>query len=226
MNKSGIKKAFVLAALFLSMITGTYAYDDDDGAFQVWLTTAQEFKVAKDKLKIALEEEFRWGDDAREFYYQHYDLGMAYALSKNWDIGGGYRQVYELNNKGKFKEENEPYIIATLKLSLGKFSFNSRNRFEYRHFDYKADSGRYRNKFTLKYPLKVAKFEVQPFVSDEIFFGFGGTNQFNQNRFTSGLGFDIIKNIKGEIYYMLVTVKRPTGWYDSNVLGIKVRMVF
>lgn len=214
-----------LAGLVFFLTTQAYAYDDDDGAFQVWFTTIQEFK-AKDNLKIALEEEFRWGDDVREFYYQHYDLGLSYTLSKYWDIGAGYRHVYELS-KGKFKQENEPYITATLKLKASNFLLSSRNRLEYRHFDYKPDSGRYRNKFTLKYPLKIANFDIQPFISDEIFIGFGGTNQFNQNRLSSGLEFNITKHIKGELYYMLVSVKRSTGkWFDANVLGTKIKLVF
>ncbi|MFA5287425.1 MAG: DUF2490 domain-containing protein, partial [Candidatus Omnitrophota bacterium] len=140
-------------------------------------------------------------------------------------FGGGYRQVYELS-KNKFKLENEPYITATLTLTGAGFVLDSRNRLEYRHFDYKADSGRYRNKFTLKYPLRIARFEVQPFLSDEVFFGFGGTNQFNQNRLSSGLGMNITKNIKAEIYYVLVTTKSSIGWSDANVLGTKLKIAF
>ncbi len=214
---------FVVLIIFFSFIFA-YAYDDDDGAFQVWLTTIQEFKV-KEKLKVALEEEFRWGDEASEFYYQHYDLGLSYNLGENWDFGGGYRNIYELSN-GKFKQENAPYLIATLKLKIKSFSFSSRNRFEYRHFDYKADSGRYRNKFTLVCPVVIKRFGIQPFLSDEIFLGFLRTDQFNQNRFSSGLGFEITKNIKGEIYYMLVSIKKSSGWFNANVLGTKFKVIF
>lgn len=217
-------KKFILVAagIVLLLVTKVYAYSDGD--FQVWNTDIEEYKINKD-LKVALEEEFRWGGDAHEFYYQHYDVGLSYTLSKYWNIGGGYRQVYELS-KGKFKMENEPYLTATLLLSAGGFAFESRNRLEYRYFEYKADSGRYRNKFTLKYPLKFAKIEVQPFVSDEVFFGFGGTNQFNQNRVSSGLGVNLTKNIKAEVYYMLVTVKSSGQWVDSNVLGTKLKITF
>jgi hypothetical protein len=216
------KAVFILMGLILSLAVRAYAYNDGD--FQVWNTEIQEYKINK-KLKVALEEEFRWGDNAHEFYYQHYDLGLTYFLNKYWSIGGGYRQVYELS-KRKFMPEEEPYLTATLFLSKKGFLFDSRNRFEYRHFDTKADSGRYRNKFTVKYPLKIAKFEAQPFLSDEIFFGFGGTNKFNQNRLSTGAGFNITKNIKAEIYYMLVTAKSSGKWIDSNVLGTKLKIAF
>jgi len=41
----------------------------------------EEFAVDKDS-KIAFEEEFRWGDNAREFLFQHYDAGYFYDLRK------------------------------------------------------------------------------------------------------------------------------------------------
>ncbi len=216
------KMILILTGLAMLLTARVYAYDDGD--FQVWNTEVEEFKVNK-SLKVAFEEEFRWGGNAREFYYQHYDVGLSYILNKYWNIGGGYRQVYELS-KGKFKIENEPYLTATLSLTGDGLVFESRSRLEYRHFDYKSDSGRYRNKFTLKYPLQLGKINIQPFLSDEVFFGFGGTNQFNQNRLSCGTGVNITKNIKAEIYYMLVTAKSLGKWVDSNVLGTKLKIAF
>ena len=202
--------------------TAVYAYDDGD--FQVWNTDAGEFKINNDS-KIALEEEFRWGDNANEFYYHHYDIGFFYNLKKYLNIGGGYRHIYELK-KGKFKLENEPYLTATLLWDIKGFKFDDRNRMEYRHFDYQADSGRYRNKVTVKLPWKFTRIEIQPYLSDEIFVGFGGTNQFNQNRFSCGLGMNLTKNIKAEIYYLLQSSKASPHWTDTNVLGTKVKMAF
>lgn len=216
------KMIFILVGLAFLLSARVYAYDDGD--FQIWNTDVEEFKINKN-LKVAFEEEFRWADNAHEFYYHHYDAGLSYTLSKYWNIAGGYRQIYELA-KGKFKIENEPYIAATLLLTGGAFTFESRNRMEYRHFDYKADSGRYRNKFTLKYTLKLLKIEIQSFLSDEVFFGFGGTSQFNQNRLSSGFGVGLTKNIKAEVYYMLVTAKSSGRWVDSNVLGTKLKFAF
>jgi len=212
-----------IAVLIFLLAMKAYAYDDHD--FQVWNTDIEEFNIGKD-LKLITEQEFRWADNAREFNYQHYDIGLFYGLNKNWSVGGGYRQVYELSG-GKFKEENEPYVTATLTLTGGGFTFESRNRIEYRHFAYnKADSGRYRNKFTLKLPFKFTKIQIQPFIGDEVMFSIGGTNQFSQNRFSAGLGTTLTKNVKAEIYYMLVSVKSAGRWVDSNVLGTKLKLVF
>jgi hypothetical protein len=200
----------------------SYAYDDGD--FQVWNTDVEEFKINQDS-KIALEEEFRWGNNASEFYYQHYDVGFFYNLEKWLNIGGGYRHIYELK-KGKFKLENEPYVTTALLWDLLGLKFDDRNRLEYRHFDCQTDSWRYRNKITAKLPWKFTKLEIQPYVSDEIFIGFNTISELNQNRLSSGLSMNLTKNMKAEIYYMLQSTKSSGKWVDTNVLGTKLKIAF
>jgi hypothetical protein len=217
-----MKKSFFIISLILIVKSAVFAYDDGD--FQVWNTDVEEFKVNKDS-KVALEEEFRWADNASEFYYHHYDIGYFYSPNKYLNIGGGYRHIYELK-KGKFKLENAPYITVTLFWDLKGFKFEDRNRMEYRHFDYQADSGRYRNKFTLKLPWKFTKMAIQPYVADEIFFGFGGASRFNQNRFSSGLAMSLTTTIKAEIYYMLQSSRAKSQWVDTNILGTKLKLLF
>lgn len=83
---------FIIIGLVLVLAAKIYAYDDGD--FQIWNTDVEEFKINNDS-KIALEEEFRWGDNADEFYYHHYDIGFFYNLKKYLNIGGGYRYIYK-----------------------------------------------------------------------------------------------------------------------------------
>ena len=214
----------IYAVIGLSLFISANAYAYDDGDFQVWNTEVEELKINKNS-KIAFEQEFRWGDNASEFYYQHYDVGFFYSLKEYLNLGFGYRHVYELK-KGKFKLENEPYLAATLLWNLSGFKLDDRNRIEYRHFDYQADSWRYRNKITIKLPWKFTKIEVQPYFSDEIFVSFGGISELNQNRFSSGLGMSLTRNIKAEVYYMLQSTKSSSKWLDANVLGTKFKLVF
>ena len=223
LNKKKILIAIFILGLF-SIILNIELYAYDDGDFQVWNTDVEEFKINDDS-KLALEEEFRWGDNANEFYYHHYDIGFFYNLKKYLNIGGGYRHIYELK-KGKFKIENEPYVTLTLLWGLKGLKLEDRSRMEYRHFDYQADSWRYRNKLTMKLPWKFTKMEIQPYLSDEILIGFGGISEFNQNRYSCGLGMNLTKNVKAEIYYMLQSTKSSGRWIDANVLGTKVKLVF
>lgn len=80
-----------------------------------------------------------------------------------------------------------------------EYRFDDRTRIEYRRFRFKDDLIRYRNKFTLKLPLDVAKIKVSPYSSDEIFIASDST-EFNKNRFSSGLEFELTKYVKMEKY--------------------------
>lgn len=219
-----MKKAiFLIIGIVMFLTAKVYAYDKGD--FQIWNIDVEEFKVGKG-CKIAFEEEFRWGNNAREFYYQHYEAGFFYDLFKCLNIGGGYRQVYDLI-AGKFKSGNEPFVSATLLLDREGFNFEDRSRMEYRNFDYKHDSWRYRNKATLRFPWKFTKMEIRPYLSDEIFVVFGGVpSDLNQNRFCLGLSMNFTKNLKAEIYYMLHNTKSSKKWTYSNVLGTKFKIAF
>jgi len=213
--------ALVVMGAVLFAAVNAYAYKDND--FQVWNTDTEEFKINKDA-KIAFEEEFRWGGSAKEFYYQHYDVGFFYNLQKYLNVGGGYRHVLS-KSKGKFLVENEPYITATLLWELAGFKFDDRSRLEYNHFDYKDDTWRYRNKISIKAPWKFTKFEIQPYLSDEIFILMDDGQRLNTNRFSAGLGMSLTKNLKAEIYYMLQSSK-SAKWTEINVLGTKLKLAF
>lgn len=216
------KKSFFAAIVFV-MAIGATAYAYDNGDFQVWHTENQEFRIAKNS-KIILEEEFRWGDDGSDFYYHHYDAGFRYSPNNNLDLGLNYRQVYE-KKSGEFLEQNIPYAYATFKAEFSGFKLEDRNRVEYKHFDTQDDSWRYRNKFTLKFPWKWTKSGIQPYLADEIFIEMDN-GEFNRNRFYAGFGFDLLKHLRGEIYYLLQTSKSSGSWVNANVLGTKLKLVF
>ena len=220
-----MKRASFILIGFILILTGkVFAYDDGD--FQIWNTDVEEIQLKKD-LKLVFEQEFRWGNDASEFYYQHYDAGLAYALNKSWTVGGGYRQIYARTAVNKpWRPESDPYFFFTYFGDLAGFKFDDRNRFEYQYFSYQVDTGRYRNKFTIKAPSKFTKLEIQPFISDEIFIMIGNDQGLNQNRLSGGLGFSLTKNIKAELYYMLLSSKSNNIWKDTNVFGTKLKVAF
>ena len=216
------KKYFLIAAISLLFFSWAQAYETHD--FQVWNTDIEELKINKNS-KVAFEQEFRWGDNANEFFYQHYDLGYFYNWKKWLMVGGGYRHVIELKS-GKWKVENEPYLSATLSGKVAGCSIDSRSRLEYNHYDYQEDAWRYRNKFTGKLPWKFTKLEIQPYIADEVFVKFAGWSGFNQNRLSGGLTMKFFKNLNGEIYYMLQSSKSAGIWKENNVLGTKFKLSF
>ena len=203
-------------------VSQAYAFDDHDTQF--WNTDVQEMKLS-DTAKIALEEEFRWGDNASDFYYQHYDLGYLAAFNKAWSWGGGYRHVLE-EKKSAWLVENEPYLTLTYRTVFKNIALETRNRIEYRHFDYQDDNGRYRNKFTAVLPWKFSRFQIQPYISDEVLFSFYGA-AFAKNRLAAGFTSVLTKHVKVEIYYMKEDNRGGGGhWTDINVIGTKIKVAF
>lgn len=205
------------------MASRTYAFDNHD--FQTWNTNVEEVKLNKSS-KLMFEEEFRWGDNASDFYYQHYDAGYQYSLTKYLSLGGDYRYVRE-KKTDKFRPESEPYFAAYANWKLMDFQFSDRTRIEYRYYTYQTDSWRFRNKLDIKFPWKFTKFEIQPLVADEFFFRFNGID-INENRLYGGIGFTMTKNLKGEVSYMWRATKN-TGictWNDTNVLSMKLKLAF
>lgn len=206
------------------VLSGFKAYAYDNGDFQMWHTENQDIGIGKGT-KITQEEEWRWGGNAAELYYQHYDWGVVYGFDKLLDIGLNYRQVFD-KSKTKWLEENRPHINATVKLDIWKFKLEDRNRLEYRHFKYKDDFIRYRNKLTLKYPFEFRKIKISPYLSDEIFIASNGTG-FNRNRLYSGIEFGLNKYLKADIYYMLEDSRgKGDKWSCANILGTKVKIAF
>jgi hypothetical protein len=217
-------KRIVLVVMGMILFFAVNAHAYDDGDFQIWNTEVEEMQLNKN-LKLGLEEEFHWGDNAKEFYYQHYDVGLFYALNKYWSVGGGYRHILN-KSRGKFLVENQPYATATFASQFAGFKYDDRSRLEYNHYDYKDDTWRYRNKLTIKAPWKFTKLEIQPFAADEMFILFDDGSRLSENRSTAGLAVSITKNLKGEIYYMFRTVKTGVKWIDTNVFGTKFKLVF
>ena len=69
-----MKKTFLMACIILIMAGRAEAFDDGD--FQVWNTDSVSWKI-NDKWSAKIEEEFKFGDNATDFYYHHTDIGFV-----------------------------------------------------------------------------------------------------------------------------------------------------
>ncbi|MDD5347653.1 MAG: DUF2490 domain-containing protein [Candidatus Omnitrophica bacterium] len=209
--------------LLCVLFQATVAWCWDDADFQFWHTQQQEFKLDSNS-RLTLEEEFRWGDDASDFYYHHYDVGYLYGAGKHLDVGLAFRKIFE-EKKRVFKEENRPELNLIVKTEIAGWKIEDRNRFEQRFIESAKDYGRYRNKLTLKLPWKWTRFEIQPYVADEVFVDLDKTN-LSRNRLYSGIQAAVTRSIKAEAYYLRQASKSAGSWSDLNVLGLRCKVSF
>jgi len=214
----------ILCLVVLTLLFVPEGFSFGDGDFQYWNTESISKKI-NDDWKIALVQEFRWGDNARNPYYNHSDLGIVYSGLASWlDVGINYRHVHE-EKSNDWKVENRPHLNADVKWKLFDVAFSNRGRLEYRNREDADNYWRYRNKFSIKLPLQLTKLEIQPYLADEIFYDFD-VETLNRNRLYGGFGFKIIKNLKGEIYYLWERTEKSDKWNDINVLGTKLKLSF
>jgi len=225
MNRlSKITICFVAALTCWEFFTSP-CFAADDGDFQWWSTAGVSYDINKD-WKVTFEEEFRLGDDGGHLYYHHSDLGFVYKGFADWiDLGFNYRQVFEKDNAGEWRPENRPHLNVTLKGQLFDLALSDRSRFEYRDRENKKDLWRYRNKFTVKFPLELTKFKLQPYLADEVFINFDEEG-YNRNRLYSGASFKLSKNLEGNIFYLWQSSRSGGNWKDINVLGVSLKYRF
>jgi hypothetical protein len=221
--KKRITAALIIAVIALSVADPPAALPYDEGDFQIWHTEDQSVRL-REKTKMTLQEEFRYGGNAGQLYYQHYELGIVYAFNEHLDLSANYRHIYSLK-KGNFEPEYKPHINATIKWGVPALKFEDRNRLEYRFFNDLPSSLQYRNLITAKFPMKMKNIQLEPYVADEIFAAFEPV-ALTRNRLYLGLVFNLSKNIKPRIYYLLQSTKSAGKWNDINALGLSLKLEF
>ncbi|MDP8254089.1 MAG: DUF2490 domain-containing protein [Candidatus Kaelpia aquatica] len=230
MMKGGEKKVLQIEKKIITVLivviglftTICFAFDNND--FQYWNTESISWKISDD-WKAQLETEFRYGDNASDFYYQHSDIGLTYSGAAKWlDFGFNYRQIFEEKNS-IWQYENVPHFNATLKWELLDYLFSNRMRFEYKNKEGSDNYWRYRNKITVKIPIKLTNLEIQPYIADEIFYDFD-EEIFNKNRLYAGFNFRLFKHLKVETFYLWQNSKNSSGWSDICALGAKLKLFF
>lgn len=205
--------------LFACGAAGAY----DDGDWQFWNTDSVETRIGK-QLKTKFETEFYWGDDMRELYYAHLDLGVSAKVVTWFELGANYRYVQE-KKQGEWRDENRPHLNGTFLWTMGPLAMSDRNRAEYREREAADEGWRYRNRLRACWASKWSRFEIQPYVDDEIFYDFI-VEDWNQNRVSVGLSAELASPLKADMYYMLQSNRKNGEWTEANILGVNLKLLF
>jgi len=217
---------FVVVIVFsLALILATqFSYAFENGDFQYWNTESAETKLIG-KYKVKVEEEFRFGDGLGTFYYNHTDVGIKYPISKSIDLSLNYRQIFERQSDDDWDTEYRPHLNTTFKWKVKDAQIDNRSRLEFRIKESGDNKWRLRHKLTFLLPFKWTEYNIQPYVADEVFVHLYDI-AINRNRLYVGFKAKILKNLKGEIYYLTQITKGDSNWTNYNVLGTKLKIAF
>jgi len=208
-----MNKALLNCLLLVGLVTVNNSVSAESN-WQYWSSYTFSRSI-NDNLEFKLKPEVRFFDDSRRHYYSQIDIGLDYKVSDWFTVSPYYCHIKE-EKKGDWLNESRPHLNATFNCRMFGLKISDRNRFEYRITEAK-DYFRYRNKLTFKFP-KFTKFKIQPFIAEEPFYDFGA-DTFNKNRIYAGIDFELLKNFKAGIYYILEDSKSSGNWASSNILG-------
>jgi hypothetical protein len=212
----------VFCSIFISSIYSSYA--SGGGDFEYWNNESMEFKISKN-LAVKTEEEFRFKDNASVFYHNYTDAGLDYAFNKHLNMGINYRHINEKRGKKDWDPEYRPHFNGTIKTEWRDFKLKNRARFEWRIREDRDTAWRWRDSVSVEFPLKLKPFDIQPYVSDELFFDFD-EGRFTKNRVYMGLKTKFLENLSGETFYMLQSSETGDNWITCHVWGTKIKLAF
>jgi Protein of unknown function (DUF2490) len=143
-------------------------------------------------------------------------VGPLFYLTSFLFVGLHGTIYADRNASGKFDQETRFEIEPNFFGRLGAFTWNDRNRFEFR---YRNDETRYRYRNQLRINLAPKSWRNIPFVWDEVLVDLSGLG-LNQNRAEIGVGRQLWPNIRLDAGFMLRSREDAKGRQHDGVLNL------
>lgn len=242
-----------LLSLFLFLMSVTAFSQAPEHDTQVWHETTVTFSPCKEvncnigflkKFSGFVAGTFRAGRNVSHPVDERIGAGVEMKFKKYLTFSPWYLYRAGQPYAGRKEYEHRIRLDATIendsKTSWKEFSIKNRNRFEFRLRHNQENSVRYRNKTTVKIPVKKikdkedenkTKVTFSPFIADEPFYDFSA-NSWTRNEFSAGLIIDFSgkyfgakndKKISTEFFYLLQN-NRGTSFKSINVFGAYLKI--
>lgn len=216
---------FVAAIVFSVLAEPVFAFDTNDTHYRFANVISWKFMP---ELEGFYYEEFNLGDDAGNFYAHVNEVGAVYSGLAPWfDLTVASLHLDEKSNS-EWLQQDMPNISGTFKWKLfGYCDMSSKWRIEH-VFREKADNGwRHRNVTLLTLPVKLTRYEIQPYFAEEFWYDFEA-EYMTLNEFTTGLNMKLFKNLGLTIFCILSDShsRSPDKWKRTNIMGTRFSWSF
>lgn len=200
--------------------------------FQVWNETSFSLPVIKakddkgkefDRLSLLLITSLRFGQNRLALTDERIGGGFDLVLNKHFNFSPTYLYIGAQPGRGRKEFEHRLRFDVTYGHKFKNFSIKDRNRVEYRVRHSRANSVRYRNKFTLSVPVKRDGKEIfSPFVSTEPYYDFTA-GQWSRNDFSPGISKKVNDNMSTEFFYLW---RRNRSGLPRDVHAVGINLKF
>lgn len=200
--------------------------------FQIWNETTFVLPVVRakdpkgksfDRLSLLMITSLRLGQNRLAPVDERIGGGFDLVLNKHFNFSPTYLYIAGQPGRGRKDFEHRLRFEVTYNHKFKRFSIKDRNRIEYRVRNSRADSIRYRNKFTFSVPVnRDGKELFTPFVSDEPYYDFSA-KQWSRNDFSPGIAKKFTDKLSGELFYVWRHNRtgRPA---DVHALGFNLKV--
>jgi hypothetical protein len=179
--------------------------------FQIWNETTFVLPLVKskddkgksfDRLSALFIGTIRFGQNRFAPVDERVGGGFDLVLNKHFNASPTYLYIATQPARGRREFEHRLRFDVIYNHKFKHFSIKDRNRVEYRVRHSRADSVRYRNKFTLSIPVnRDGKELFTPFISDEVYYDFTA-EQWSRNDFSPGIAKKFTDKLSGEFFYI------------------------
>lgn len=179
--------------------------------FQVWNENTFSLPVIKakdkagksfDRMTLLLITSLRFGQNRFALADERIGGGFDLVLNKHFSFSPTYLYIGAQPGRGRKEFEHRLRFDLTFSHKFKRFSIKDRNRVEYRVRHSRADSVRYRNKFTLSVPVnKDGKELFTPFIADEVYYDITA-EQWSRNDLSPGISKKFTDKLTGEFFYI------------------------
>jgi hypothetical protein len=227
MNKTLIFTTLILISSVRSFSQQAPLPEND---FQVWNETQLVVPLKKsedkktDRISLIFYGTLRSGFDKKSLIDERVGVGFEFKANKYFTFTPSY--IYRAGQPAEGRKEYESRLRfdAQVEKKFSKFSIKDRARVEHRLRNSRADSTRFRHKFTFTIPVrnKEGKEIFAPFVADEQFYEFQ-SKHWTRNEFSVGIGKKLSANTSAEFFYLLQNNRGSTFKY-INVIGVNLKI--
>jgi len=203
-----INNKLLLLAICIYIITGLFEnkLQAQEADANVWTRFAVKYDL-NSLTRIAIEEEFRFYDNASRLEQNHTEIGLSRELSKRWNGGAFYRYIYETDFERQYSIGHRAWLQLEYQLFDTDINVYARTRLQTTFKDVNTSSdGKvpdWYNRYKLSAEYKTKGAQWIPDAGIEFWHYLNPSNNpfVNKLRLSLGLQYRYHKNMRLQVFY-------------------------